>query len=100
MLRTMKPSMWSGTILVAAALDVTPAARQDVALKDLMPKGMVIGVAMNQRQFEGADATAVTITTKQFTQISPETVRKFQPTQPAADRYTFDAADRYVRFGI
>ncbi len=101
MLRTMKPSIVSGTILVAAALAGSPgAARQDVALKDLMPKGMVIGVAVNQRQFDGADATAVDIITKQFNQISPENVLKFQPTQPAADRYTFDAADRYVQFGV
>ncbi len=62
-LRTMKPSMLSGTILAAAALAVPrAAARQDVALKDLMPKGMVIGVAVNQRQFAGADATAVDLT--------------------------------------
>jgi endo-1,4-beta-xylanase len=101
MLRTMKPSMLSGTILVAAALAVAPAARrQDVALRDLMPKGMVIGVAVSQRQFDGVDASAVDIITKQFNQISPENVLKFQPTHPAADRYTFDAADRYVQFGL
>jgi endo-1,4-beta-xylanase len=76
------------------------AAHQDVALKDLMPKGMVIGVAINQRQFEAADTAAVEIITKQFNQISPENVLKFQPTQPAADRYTFDAADKYVQFGV
>ena len=58
-----------------------------------MPKGMAIGVAINQRQFEGADGLAVDLITKQFNQISPENVLKFQPTQPAADRYTFDAAD-------
>jgi endo-1,4-beta-xylanase len=33
-------------------------------------------------------------------QISPENVLKFQLTQPAADRYTFGAADRYVQFGL
>jgi endo-1,4-beta-xylanase len=65
-----------------------------------MPKGMVIGVAINQRQLEGADAAAVEIITKQFNQISPENVLKCQPTQPAADRYSFDAADRYVQFGL
>jgi endo-1,4-beta-xylanase len=93
--------MLSGTILIAAALAVPPvAARQDVTLKDLMPKGMVIGVAMNERQFDGADPTAVEIITRQFNQISPENALKFQPTQPAADRYTFDAADRYVQFGV
>lgn len=101
MRHTMTPPMLSGTILVAAALTLPPAAaHQDVALKDLMPEGMVIGVAINQRQFEGVDSAAVDIITKQFNQISPENVLKFQPTQPAADRYTLDAADRYVRFGV
>jgi hypothetical protein len=84
----------AGFALLAAA------AHQDVALKDLMPKGMVIGVAINQRQFDGADTAAVEIITQQFNQISPENVLKFQPTQSAADRYTFDAADRYVQFGV
>ena len=89
--------------LVAAAgfiLLVPAAAPQDVALKDLMPKGMVVGVAINQRQFDGTDTAAVEIITKQFNQISPENALKFQPTQPAADRYTFEAADRYVQFGL
>lgn len=90
-------------LLVAAAgfiVLVQAAAQQDVALKDVMPKGMVIGVAINQRQFDGTDTAAVTLITKQFNQISPENALKFQPTQPAADRYTFDAADRYVQFGV
>src|SRR3954470_8069708 len=101
MLRTVRSFNVQGTIALAAGLAVLPAtARQEVALKDLMPKGMVIGVAINQRQFEGADASATEIITRQFNQISPENVLKFQPTQPAADRYAFDAADRYVQFGL
>jgi endo-1,4-beta-xylanase len=90
-------------LLVAAAgfiVLVQAAAQQDVALKDLMPKGMVIGVAINQRQFDGTDTAGVALITKQFNQISPENALKFQPTQPAADRYTFEAADRYVQFGV
>jgi endo-1,4-beta-xylanase len=89
--------------LVAAAgfiLLIQAAAQQDVALKDMMPKGMVIGVAINQRQFDGTDTAGVALITKQFNQISPENALKFQPTQPAADRYTFEAADRYVQFGV
>ena len=58
----------AGIALLAAA------AHQDVALKDLMPKGMVIGVAINQRQFDGVDAAAVAMITKQFNHISPENV--------------------------
>ena len=97
----MRSVIVSGAIIVAAGLPTLRlAAQQDVALKDLMPKGMAIGVAISQRQFEGADSVAVDIITKQFNQISPENVLKFQPTQPAADRYTFDAADRYVQFGV
>ena len=87
--------------LVAAAW-IAPAlaARQTVALKDLMPKGMVIGVAINQRQSDGVDTAAVEIVTKQFNQISPENLLKFQPIHPAEDRYVFDAQDRYVQFGV
>jgi endo-1,4-beta-xylanase len=97
----MRRSVIRYVTIGAAALAVVPAAAlQDVALKDLMPKGMVIGVAINQRQFDGADAAAVDLITRQFNQISPENVLKFQPTQPAADRYAFDAADRYVQFGL
>ena len=87
-------------IAAAGFVVLTAAAQPDVSLKDLMPKGMVIGVAINQRQFDGVDRDAVEIITKQFNQISPENVLKFQPTQPAADRYTLDAADRYVQFGV
>jgi endo-1,4-beta-xylanase len=101
MLRTMPPYITKSALLAAAALLVAPvAAQQEAALKDLMPKGMVIGVAINQRQIDGTDTKAVDIIAKQFNQISPENVLKFQPTQPALDRYTFDAADRYVQFGL
>src|SRR4026207_1635552 len=88
------PIAAAGFALLAAA------AHQEVALKDRMPRGMVIGVAINQRQFDGVDAAAVDIVTKQFNQISPENVLKFQPIHPAADRYAFDAADRYVQCGV
>jgi endo-1,4-beta-xylanase len=88
-------------IVTAAGFALLAAAtQQEAALKDLMPKGMAIGVAINQRQFEGGDAAAVDLITKQFNQISPENVLKFQPIHPAADRYAFDAADRFVQFGV
>src|SRR5688572_854320 len=96
--RSIRMTRWmisaAGFTLLAAA------AHQEAALKDLMPKGMVIGVALNQRQFEGVDAAAVDIITKQFNQISPENALKFQPIHPAADRYAFDVADRFVQFGV
>jgi endo-1,4-beta-xylanase len=91
----------TGAALAAAMIVAAPlTARQDVALKDLMPKGMVIGVAINQRQSDGVDAAAGDIITKQFNQISPENLLKFQSVHPTADRYVFDAQDRYVQFGV
>src|SRR5262249_24465450 len=99
--RQWKEREMRGPIALAGLfLVLVPAAAQDVALKDLMPKGMVVGVAINQRQFDGTDAAAAELITKQFNEISPENVLKFQPTQPAADRYVFDAADKYVQFGV
>jgi endo-1,4-beta-xylanase len=87
--------------LTSAVVAAAPMmARQDAALKDLMPNGMVIGVAINQRQSDGADTAAVDIITKQFNQVTPENLLKFQSVHPAADRYTFDAQDRYVQFGV
>ena len=89
-----------GLITTAGLVLFSLALPQDTALKDLMPKGMVIGVAINQRQFDGTDTAAVALITKQFNQISPENVLKFQPIHPAADRYAFEAADQYVQFGV
>ena len=88
-------------LAIAAGVAVAPlAARQDRALKDFMPKSMVIGVAINQRQSDGVDTGAVGIITKQFNQISPENLLKFQLVHPAADQYAFEAPDRYVQFGL
>ena len=97
----MAHSLTIGLAITSAVIAAAPMlAHQDAALKDLMPKGLVIGVAINQRQSDGADAAAVDIITKQFNQITPENLLKFQSVHPAADRYTFDAQDRYVQFGI
>jgi endo-1,4-beta-xylanase len=90
------------TIALLAAFAVAPAgsAWQTVALKDLVPKGWLIGVAINQNQSDGRDTAAVDLVTKQFNSITPENLLKFQSVHPQADRFTFDAQDRYVAFGV
>ena len=40
------------------------------------------------------------IITKQFNEVTPEHLLKFESVHPAADRYTFDAQDRFVQFGV
>ena len=75
-------------------------AAQIVALKDLVPKGWLIGAALNQNQSDGRDTVAVELVTRHFNTISPENLLKFQSVQPQPDRFTFDAQDRYVAFGL
>ena len=85
---------WSPLVLSPAV------AAQQPALKDLVPKGWLIGVAINQNQSDGRDGVAVDLITRQFNAISPENLLKFQSLHPEPDRFTFDAQDRYVAFGL
>jgi endo-1,4-beta-xylanase len=89
-------------LVLATALVFAPtlAARQTVALKELVPKGWLIGVAINQRQSDRRDSLGVDLITKQFNSITPENLLKFQSIHPQPDTYTFDAPDRYVAFGV
>jgi endo-1,4-beta-xylanase len=84
------------TALVPAADAV---AAQAAALKDVVPRGWLIGVAVNQRQSDGVDTAAVDLVTRQFNSISPENLLKFESIQRQPDVFTFDAQDRYVAFG-
>jgi endo-1,4-beta-xylanase len=75
------------------------ASAQPAALKELVPKGWLIGVAINQNQSDGRDAVAVELVTRQFNAITPENLLKFQSVQPQPGVFTFEAQDRYVAFG-
>src|SRR5687768_11539045 len=87
------------TLAAAVASAVAAASVQTAALKDVVPKGWLVGVAINQRQSDGVDTQAVEIITKQFNSITPENLLKFQSVHPQPDTFTFDAQDRYVAFG-
>jgi endo-1,4-beta-xylanase len=82
-------------VSVRAQEATAPAA----SLKALVPKGILIGAALNQRQVQGANPRVLEIVTQQFSTISPENVLKWGPIHPTADRYAFEAADAYVAFG-
>jgi endo-1,4-beta-xylanase len=105
--RDFAKSLSAGVAAVAAAsqgwtaLGLIPdrAAAQATTLKALVPKGWLIGVALNQRQSDGADATAVDLVTTQFNSITPENLLKFESIQRQPGVFTFDAQDRYVAFG-
>ncbi|HEV8396704.1 MAG TPA: endo-1,4-beta-xylanase, partial [Vicinamibacterales bacterium] len=75
------------------------AAQSAPALKDVVPKGWLIGVAINQNQSDARDGVAVALITRQFNSISPENLLKFESVHRQPDGFTFDAQDRYVAFG-
>jgi endo-1,4-beta-xylanase len=69
------------------------------ALKDLAPKGMVIGAALSQAQSDEQDTVSADIVKRHFNTISPENLLKWESVHPEPDRYNFEPADRYVAFG-
>ena len=86
-----------GVVVLAAAASATSG--EAPALKDLAPKTMRIGVALNLKQSDGKDAAALAIITRHFDQVSPENLLKWEVVHPDPDRYAFGPADRYVELG-
>jgi endo-1,4-beta-xylanase len=89
----------AGFVLAALVAGTDGMSGQSVLLKDVMPRGILIGGAVNGRQVSGGDPVSADIVARQFSTISPENNLKFGPIHPAADRYNFDPADQYVAFG-
>jgi endo-1,4-beta-xylanase len=88
------------TLLASAAVAAAWAgAAEPPSLKDLAPKTLLVGAAINRAQAAEQDPVATAIVTRQFDQVSPENDLKWERIHPEADRYDFGPADRYVEFG-
>jgi endo-1,4-beta-xylanase len=68
-------------------------------LKDAYKNDFMIGVAVNQKQFDGEDPRGDPIIKAQFNSISPENVLKWESVHPQPGTYAFEEPDRYVDFG-
>ena len=88
-----------GLVLAALVAGTAGMSGQSTVLKDVMPRGVLIGAAVNARQVSGGDAVSADIVARQFSSISPENSLKWGPIHPAADRFAFEAADQFVAFG-
>ena len=71
---------------------------QGPGLKDVAPKGLLIGAAINGRQSSGGDAQATEIVARHFNTITPENLLKWEAVHPAADNFVFEPADRFVDY--
>ncbi len=94
----MKPisktfALATGIFFALANLGAQPA------LKDVFKNDFLIGAALNQSQFTGANAIESALVKQQFNTITPENVLKWYSIHPALDRYDFAMGDRYVEFG-
>jgi endo-1,4-beta-xylanase len=86
-------------VLAAALTAVAAVGAQAPALKDLMPEGILMGVAVSQGQVEGKDEVAAGLLARHFDSLSPENLLKWGPVHPEPERYDFAPADAYVAFG-
>ncbi|MBS1793195.1 MAG: endo-1,4-beta-xylanase [Acidobacteria bacterium] len=89
-------SAFALVLLIGTTLEL-PA---QTALKDVFGRDFLIGAALNPAQFNERDKTGAALVKRHFNSVSPENVMKWEVIHPAADRYNFAEADRYVEFGV
>ncbi|MGA2685853.1 MAG: endo-1,4-beta-xylanase [Verrucomicrobiota bacterium] len=82
-----------GTVMASTGLHA------QTTLKDAFKDDFLIGVAINQKQFDGEDPRGDPIIKAQFNAISPENILKWESLHPEPGRYDFTGPDRYVEFG-
>lgn len=91
------------TLLTTACLagcSSNPSASQEApALKDVLGKHFLVGVAINTEQAAGRDTAAVDIVRRHFNSVVAENCMKSAVIHPEEDRFDFTLADEFVRFG-
>lgn len=87
------------SVLLLVGLTHAATAQTEAKLKEAYRDAFLIGAALNESTFSGADAAAQDIVLHQFNTISPENVMKPEPINPEPGVYNFGPADAYVAFG-
>jgi endo-1,4-beta-xylanase len=85
--------------IVLTAAVFAGCATKPTTLKEAYKNDFLIGVAVNQNQFEDQDQRGDPIIKAQFDSISPENALKWASVHPELDQYDFTNADQYVAFG-
>lgn len=89
------------TSLALALLLASAAGASDAppSLGRSMPKGVLLGAALNRATIEGTDPVAAAIVAKHYATITPENVLKWALVHPEPTRYDFALPDAYVALG-
>jgi endo-1,4-beta-xylanase len=73
--------------------------KEQPALKDVFKKDFLVGMAVNNNVVCGNDVNAALIVEKHCNTITAENVMKWGPIHPEPNRYNFEPADTFVKFG-
>jgi endo-1,4-beta-xylanase len=91
----MMKSIYPFVVLLSGA----SALLAQPALKDVYKGAFRIGVALNETQFSGQNASGAALAAAHFNAISPENILKWEVVHPKPDVYNFEPGDKYVAFG-
>jgi len=86
-------------LIVLTAAIFAGCATRPATLKQAYKNDFLVGVAVNQKQFESQDQRGNPIIQAQFDSVSPENALKWDSVHPEPGVYDFTNADRYVAFG-
>jgi endo-1,4-beta-xylanase len=85
--------------LTALLASAATAADPPPSLSRSMPRGVLLGAALNRDTIEGKDAVSAAIVARHFGTITSENILKWALVHPEPNRYDFAAADAYVDMG-
>ncbi len=86
--------------LFSACIGIGFACGDDSSLKEVFRHHFMIGGALNDELVSGKDPQAAALVERHFNSITPENVMKWEHLQPEPGKFTFEAADRVVEFGV
>ncbi len=95
----MKKNLIAMSLVALTMLMATAGVHAQTTLKEAFKNDFLIGVAINQKQFDNDDQRGDPIIKAQFNAISPENILKWESVHPEPGKYDFTEADRYVEFG-
>ncbi|MEO5916820.1 MAG: endo-1,4-beta-xylanase [Luteolibacter sp.] len=70
------------------------------SLKDTYKDKFLIGAALNPSYYANETSPRSQLVKTQFSSITPENVMKWEPIHPKPGQYRFEAADRFLDFGV
>lgn len=92
-------TLFASMLVVSCGNGKQVTITEEPALKDVFGDKFLVGVAVNVRQSSEVDTASVKIIKKHFNSIVAEDCMKSANIHPEEDRYNFEQADQFVKFG-